>query len=218
MTISAVSTSSSTTSSSDEETVSSSSTSEELQIEFIDLLVAQIQNQDPTDPIDSSTYVSQLSQLSMVQSLEELSTLQTSSNDLVEDLTALQSTNLVGQSVLVESSSTTLSADGSLSGQVTLDSAADSLTINVYDADGTLISSETSSSPSAGTYSFSFDDLSAGTYTVTAVSSADSTTTNETTYLNSEVESVTLDDDGVQLQVSGAGTVALTDVVAVSKT
>jgi flagellar basal-body rod modification protein FlgD len=217
MSISAV-TSSSSTSSSDKETVSSSSTSSNLKIEFIDLLVAQIQNQDPTDPIDSSTYVSQLSQLSMVQSLEELSSLQTSSNDLVEDLTALQSTNLVGQHVLAKSSTATLNADGSLSGQVTLGSAADSLTINVYDANGTLISSETSSSPSAGTYSFSFDDLKAGTYTVTAVSSANSTNTNQTTYLNSEVESVTLNDDGVQLKVSGGGTVALDDVLAVSKT
>jgi flagellar basal-body rod modification protein FlgD len=189
-----------------------------LKIEFIDLLVAQIQNQDPTDPVDSSTYVTQLSQLSMVQSLEELSSLQTTSNGLVEDLTALQSTNLVGQTVLVESGGTTLSADGSLSGQVTLDSAADSLTISVYGADGTLINRETSSSPSAGSYSFSFDGLSAGAYTVTAVSSNDGATTSETTYLNSEVESVTLNDDGVQLQVSGAGTVALDDVVAVSKT
>jgi flagellar basal-body rod modification protein FlgD len=217
MSISAVS-SSSSTSSSDKETVSSSSTASNLKIEFIDLLVAQIQNQDPTDPVDSSTYVTQLSQLSMVQSLEELSSLQTTSNGLVEDLTALQSTNLVGQSVLVKSSSTTLSAEGSLSGQVTLDNAADSLTISVYGADGTLINRETSSSPSAGSYNFSFDGLSAGTYTVTAVSSSDGATTSETTYLNSEVESVVLDDDGVQLQVSGAGTVALDDVVAVSKT
>ena len=196
---------------------SSDSTSSDLQIEFIDLLVAQIQNQDPTDPQDSSEYVTQLSQLSMVQSLESLESLQTTSNSDVEDLTALQSTNLVGKQVLSETDSTTLSSSGSVSGQVTLDSAADSMTVSVYDSSGNLVSSDTTSGPTAGTYSFSFDDLDAGTYSVTIQTTSSGTTTTQTPYLNSTVQSVTLNDDGVELNLAGGSSVSLDDVVSVTQ-
>ncbi|WP_409421744.1 flagellar hook capping FlgD N-terminal domain-containing protein [Pseudaeromonas sp. ZJS20] len=216
MTISAITSSSSTSSTDSTSSESVSSNADALQIQFIDLLVAQIQNQDPTDPQDSSEYVSQLSQLSMVQSLEELNDLQSTSNDEVSSLAALQSTSLVGKQVLSETDSVTLSETGTISGQVSLTSAADSLTIYAYDSSGNLVASETSSSLSAGTYGFSFANLEAGTYTVEAQTSSDGSTSSLSPSLYSEVASVTLDDDGVQLTLSDGSSVSLDDVLSVS--
>lgn len=219
MTISAITTVSSSSSASSTVSSSSTTSSSDLELDFIDLLVAQIKNQDPTssDTTDSSQYISELSQLSMVQSLQSLETLQTTSNTDVEDLKALQSTNLVGQEVLVKTDTTKLTSDGTLSGQVTLSSSADSMTVYVYDSSGSLVTSETTASPTSGSYDFAFDDMSAGTYTVTVKSTSGTTTTTQTPYLYSTVESVTLNSSGTTLQLSGTDSVSLDDVVGVSK-
>ena len=42
----------------------------EMQDTFIQLMVAQIKNQDPTKPVDSSEFLSQFATMSQVQSLE----------------------------------------------------------------------------------------------------------------------------------------------------
>lgn len=211
-------TSSTTTSSttSSDSVASSSSTSDDLEVQFIDLLVAEIQNQDPTDPMDASEYVSQLSQLSMVQSLDDLSDLQTESNDQLTEISLLAASNLVGQTVTTPASSVTLDADGSISGQVTLDDAADSVTISLYDSSGNLVDQSTTSNASAGTVEFAFSDLEAGTYTLSATATSDSTSTDLTTYVDQTVEKVSLSDDSVQLDIAGVGTVDLADILGVS--
>ncbi len=75
---------------------------------FLQLLVAQLQNQDPTQPMDSTAYMSQLASFSQVEQ-------QVASNAKLESLlaaSALQSANLaLGRTVT--------SADGSVSGKVT---------------------------------------------------------------------------------------------------
>lgn len=46
-----------------------------LENEFISLMVAQIQNQDPLNPLDGTEYVSQLAQFSQVQSTENMASM-----------------------------------------------------------------------------------------------------------------------------------------------
>jgi flagellar basal-body rod modification protein FlgD len=217
MTTSVTSSTSSTNTSSSSDTVSSSSsTSDDLEVQFIDLLVAEIQNQDPTDPLDASEYVSQLSQLSMVQSLDSLNTSQSTTNDQLTEISLLAASNLVGQTVTVPASSVTLDTDGSVSGQVSLDRAADSVTVYLYDSSGNVVDKATTTDADAGAVSFDFTGLAAGTYTLSATSSTSGTSTNRTTYVNETVDKVSLSDDSVQLDVAGVGTVDLSDILGVS--
>jgi flagellar basal-body rod modification protein FlgD len=217
MTTSVTSSTSSTSTSSSSDTVSSSSsTTDDLEVQFIDLLVAEIQNQDPTDPLDASEYVSQLSQLSMVQSLDTLNTSQDTTNSELTEMSLLAASNLVGQTVTAPASSVTLDADGSVSGQVTLDSAADSVTVYLYDSSGNVVDKSTTTSAEAGAVSFDFTGLSAGTYTLSATSTTSGTSTDLTTYVNETVDKVSLSDDSVQLDIAGVGTVALADILGVS--
>jgi flagellar basal-body rod modification protein FlgD len=213
------STSSSSSSSSSSDSVSSNSTtsSSDLNVEFIDLLVAEIENQDPTNPLDASQYVSQLSQLSMVQSLTSLESTSTTTNDDLSNLSLISASNMVGKEVTVKASSETLDATGSVSGQVTLDNAADSVTVNLYNSSGTLVDQQTWSSEASGsTLSFDFSDLDAGAYTIKATSTVSGTSSSLTTYLNQTVDKVSLSDSAIQLDVDGIGTVALSDVLTVA--
>ncbi|MFA0441107.1 flagellar basal body rod modification protein [Vibrio sp. 10N.286.49.C2] len=74
-----------------------------LQNEFITLMVAQIQNQDPLNPLDGTEYVSQLAQFSQVQSTENMSSLMQNSMVLLDNMQVLSTAGLVGQTVYVSS-------------------------------------------------------------------------------------------------------------------
>lgn len=91
-----------------EETISVSEAGQ-LSNQFITLMVAQIQNQDPTNPVDSNQFVEQYATISQVQSLENLTRLQQSSLVLADNLQMLTAAGLVGQNVTVHTDSLELS-------------------------------------------------------------------------------------------------------------
>jgi flagellar basal-body rod modification protein FlgD len=69
---------------------------------FLQLLVAQLQYQDPTNPVDTSTFMNQTAMLSQVQSMNAMSSMLTS---LVADQQAQAATNLIGKKVTYADSS-----------------------------------------------------------------------------------------------------------------
>lgn len=80
----------------------------QLSNQFIALMVAQIQNQDPTNPVDGNQFVEQYATISQVQSLENMTKLQQSSLVLADNLQMLTAAGLVGQSVTVQTNSVQL--------------------------------------------------------------------------------------------------------------
>src|SRR5580698_9749682 len=86
---------------------------------FLQLLVAQLQNQDPTNPMDSSQMTSQLAQISTVSGI---SNLQTSLTSLASQLGAtqqLQAAQLVGHGVLTAGNSIMVGTSTDSSGTAT---------------------------------------------------------------------------------------------------
>src|ERR1700727_2997419 len=78
--------------------------------DFITLMLAQLQNQDPTSPVDSNTFLTQLAQLSEVQGITSLNTnFSTLSNSLTSNH-ALQASSVLGHHAMVNSSTATLTA------------------------------------------------------------------------------------------------------------
>jgi flagellar basal-body rod modification protein FlgD len=63
---------------------------------FLQLLVAQLQYQDPTSPVDTSTLMSQTATLNQIQTMEQLSQASTAQTQAQQEQTA---TNLVGHTV-----------------------------------------------------------------------------------------------------------------------
>ncbi|EMH4164225.1 flagellar hook assembly protein FlgD [Pluralibacter gergoviae] len=139
---------------------------------FMQLLVAQIQNQDPLNPTDGTEYVSQLAQLTQVQSMETMSQLMANNAVLMDNLQTLSTGNLVGQHVMVQTD--TVNSDGktALEGRLTLGHAANVVTVIVKDSAGKEHKIELGKQE-AGQVDFSLDPqalgLSEGKYTLSVV-------------------------------------------------
>ncbi|PFG57715.1 flagellar basal-body rod modification protein FlgD [Vibrio sp. ES.051] len=106
-----------------------------LENEFISLMVAQIQNQDPLNPLDGTEYVSQLAQFSQVQSTENMSTIMQNSMVLLDNMQVLSTAGLVGQTVYVNSNEFEL-GEGVQSGKIELEHGSNQVTLEVKDEFG----------------------------------------------------------------------------------
>ncbi|AUI88608.1 flagellar basal body rod modification protein [Vibrio azureus] len=106
-----------------------------LQNEFISLMVAQIQNQDPLNPLDGTEYVSQLAQFSQVQSTENMSTLMQNSMVSLDNMQVLSTAGLMGKTVYVTANEFNLNQQ-TQSGKIELAHASNQVTLLVKDAFG----------------------------------------------------------------------------------
>lgn len=106
-----------------------------LQNEFITLMVAQIQNQDPLNPLDGTEYVSQLAQFSQVESTENMSKLMQNSMVLLDNMQVLSTAGLVGQTVYVSTNEFELS-DQVQHGKIELEHPSNKVTLVIKDEYG----------------------------------------------------------------------------------
>jgi flagellar basal-body rod modification protein FlgD len=137
------------------ETKSTSST-EEIQNRFLTLLVAQLENQDPLSPMENTELTSQLSQMSTVQGIEQLNVTLNSLVSGLADTQAIQASALIGKTVLVPGSTLSLTSGEAFAG-VNLASAADTVTVSIYDASGKLVQTQSLGQADAGQLLFAWD-------------------------------------------------------------
>lgn len=105
------------------------------QAAFLELMITQMNNQNPLSPQDNSEFVAQLAQFSSVEGLERLNK---SFNSFMSN-NALQASSLVGRSVNVESEKSTLVKGGIVAGSAELAYSTKNLSISIYDEKGTLV-------------------------------------------------------------------------------
>jgi flagellar basal-body rod modification protein FlgD len=97
---------------------------------FMKMLIAQLQNQDPTNPMDNAQMTSQLAQLSTVDGINQLnSTLSTLINNTQSSM-VYQAANLIGREVVIASNQTSLSQGQAVLG-MQLPSAADNVNVTI---------------------------------------------------------------------------------------
>ncbi|MEQ6329904.1 flagellar hook assembly protein FlgD [Pseudomonas chengduensis] len=107
----------------------------QLENNFLTLMVAQIQNQDPTKPVDSTEFLNQFAAMSQVKSLENMASLSKSNLVLLDNLQTLTAAGLVGQEVKVATEQLELGAD-KVKGEINLEHAAGKLALVVIDSNG----------------------------------------------------------------------------------
>lgn len=188
----------------------------------MELLIAQLQNQDPTDPTDTSEYMNQIATLTQVETTLELSdSLDELSTQLSTSQKALQASSLVGQSVYVASDTAQLSDDGTLEGAYVLDTSATNVRYTVYDSNGNAVDTVNLGSQLAGTLNFSWDgsDYEPGSYSI-VVEAATSTSGGSyeglQAYLAQNVNSVTLGTSGSSLTINtDIGQFSMDDVIQI---
>lgn len=182
-----------------------------LKNEFLTLMVAQIQNQDPLNPLDGAEYVAQLAQFSTVEGIENMGKLQSQNNVLMDTLQVLQSTSLAGKQVSIPVDRITLDASEELSGSVELSSAYSEVEVRAVDAAGNVVESVNLGARDAGEASFTLPELDAGQYTLEVIARSGENLTTYQPKLQRIVEKVSVPNDGsdIRLQVSGVGSVSL---------
>lgn len=188
--------------------------------EFLQLMIAQMKNQDPMKPMESGEFLSQLAQFESASGIRELKDSFTGLSDTLQSNQALQASSMVGRTVLVPSSSAELNNTG-LSAMIDLDGRVDQLKVSIYDEFGALARTANLGSQPKGMLAFDWDGLNdqgqplpLGRYTVKAEAIADGVTTAATTYALARVDSVSLGQGGrgVTLNLAGAGSATLADV------
>lgn len=184
-----------------------------LRNEFLQMMVAQVRNQDPLNPLDGTEYVSQLAQFSTVEGLEYLRMQEQQNSVLLNTMQVLQSAQLVGKQVTVPASTVNFTSDDTLAGRVAMPEGAEGVTLKVYDAAGNVVAEKSWAASSSDT-TFEFD-LSAGKYRLDVEAVGEDVVGRAATYLQREVERVSLAGDGgdIQLQFAGGGSMSLFNVV-----
>ncbi|EKE73975.1 flagellar hook assembly protein FlgD [Gallaecimonas xiamenensis] len=185
-----------------------------LQTEFLQLMVAQINNQDPLNPIDGTEYVSQLAQMSTVEGIQNMMSLQSQSNTLLDTQQVLQSTQLVGKQVSVPASNLSLDKEEAITGKVRLPESGESVTLKVTDVNGKVVQERDFGQQAAGDIPFELDTLPEGIYKFEVVVKNGDVSQSYTPYLNRQVEKVSIPANGgdIQLQVAGVGSMSLFSV------
>ncbi|MGL5949670.1 MAG: flagellar hook assembly protein FlgD [Aeromonas sp.] len=186
----------------------------ELRNEFLQLMVAQIQNQDPTNPLDGTEYVSQLAQFSMVEGVEHLKILQQQSIAMMDTQQVLQSTSLIDKEVMVPSNSLEISKETAIRGQIELAGTADLVELKVFDESGTQVASQSWGDKKPGVINYELPPLPPGKYTFEVSASLDEVSTVTKNYVASTVARVSLPGTGeIMLNVQGVGEVPLFSAV-----
>lgn len=213
MTIITATTTTDTTSS---QTSSALTEASELQEQFLELLLVQLENQDPLDPVDSETFTSQLCALSQ---LEQAAITNEYLENLDSSVTSSQAVSYIGKSVNVEGNTVNIAEDNTGEISFTISDEAAETYISIYDDDGNTIWSEELTDLSSGTFTVSLDDLdddmAGGSYTFSVSAyDEDGETVDVTTYSSMEVTGVVYD-DGVPYLVAGDDSISLDDVTEI---
>jgi flagellar basal-body rod modification protein FlgD len=193
--------------------------------DFLTLMLAQLKNQDPTSPVDSNQFLSQLASLSEVQGITQLNTQFGSLSNSLVSSQALQASSLLGHQALVQSSTASLSAGGTVSGAVSVPQTSSHVVLNIANSAGVLVDSINLGAQPAGLANFTWNGRTssgaaapAGAYTLSAQVAGVSGGTAVTTLVSGTVNSVTMGSGstGLTLDIGGLGSVPFSSVQQIS--
>ena len=131
------------------------------QADFLKLLTTQLQTQDPFQPMDTQSMVAQMSQLSTNTGIAEMNaSLQAIAAKLDASIGGSRlsdAASWIGRDALVAGDFVNRSGNGSFRGSVNLDAAADTVTVDLLDANGLIVHTEGYANVAAGAMPFGWD-------------------------------------------------------------
>ena len=200
------------------------------QTAFLELMITQLNNQDPLSPQDNGEFISQLAQFSSLEGVQRLNENFESFASNFTSNRALQASSLVGRSVTVPGDTTYLLENQLVSGIATLPATTTELNFNIYDASGSLVQQIPAGFQRAGDVNFRWDGrdmevngefiarqsgtaLPPGEYTIEVTASLDGKPEQLETAVSANVNSVTVEPNGnIILNLAGKDPVNLSDV------
>lgn len=184
------------------------------QEQFLELMVAQIRNQDPFKPLENGEFLSQIAQFSTVTGIQDLQESFASLAGSLSSNQALQASALVGRSVSVNSNVAVLQAGETVAGGIGLPTNSDDVTVQFYNAAGELVRELPLGAQKKGYVEFNWNGLNdAGVrvpdaaYKIIATARIDGEEVALATLVKDTVESVILGrpGEGIVLNLSALG-------------
>jgi flagellar basal-body rod modification protein FlgD len=194
------------------------------QSDFLKLMTAQMQNQDPFQPQSNTEMIAQMAQFSTVTGIQQLNTTATGIQTDINQNRIATAANFVGKTVLVPGNTALADSTGAVSGAIDLPSSASDVTVNILRSTGVVAKTISLGANPAGLVGFSWDGNDAkgnpvgdSTYTIQAISSVGGTSTaaNVDVYGPITSANVPTGTNPQTFTVSGAGTVNLSDIKAI---
>ena len=182
--------------------------------EFLQLLVAQLQNQDPINPMEGTEFAAQLAQFNSVEQLINVNTgiaelsqaQQVMSNGLNNSLAS----SLAGKTVKVFGNQVSAGDNGTTDISIKLNQLASDVEILVRDANGTVVSTDNLQNLGEGEHEWSWngktDDgrrVPEGIYTVEVNARNGDKNVSALTFTEGIVDRVKFTGDGIKLLVNG---------------
>ena len=189
------------------------------QAEFLELMIAQLKNQDPFKAMDPSQFLGQLAQFGTVTGIQEMQKAFATLSESMRASQVLDGATMVGREVLVASDEAHLAAEGSVVGAIDIPTEATSVQIKITDASGQLV--RTMTLPTGGGLTeFEWDGTTdtgvraaAGEYSFETVANVGGANYSLETLMSSRVASVTIEAGrGLTLNTNTLGPRSLSDV------
>lgn len=192
--------------------------------EFLRLLVAQLENQDPTDPQENGEFIAQLAQFSQLEETQKMTASMQDFADAFQSTQHLQATSLVGRPVHVESEYTVLDEQNAISVVTDMPYSVPSATLSVFNEAGELVDGFELGAQPEGRNEFIWSGymdednrFPPGKYSFRVDVNSGEQSESLPTYLSANVNSVTIEPGGsLTLNLAGVGPTSMKDVIQIN--
>lgn len=127
--------------------------------DFLTLLVAQLENQDPLNPMDDKEFTAQLAEFSSLEQLTNISNGIDSMNENDTHQDMVSAVSFIGKDVRAEGSSLSIHEGEVSSLYYSLGETASNVYVNIYDPNGNLVRTAHLGGKQAGEHTFQWDGL-----------------------------------------------------------
>ncbi len=187
------------------------------QTDFLQLITAQMKDQNPLSPSDPTQFVTQLEGMSQVSAMQSMQTSMQASS-------VMNGTSLIGHSILAPGTQATLATGGAIGGAVTAPAGTTKLAVSVQDSTGATIDSFSVTPADSGLTSFVWQGATntgataaPGIYTIGVTATVNGQTQPLDPMVVNKVDSVLLDPttNAVDVETDTGNTVPLSSIVSV---
>ncbi len=185
---------------------------------FLELMIAQINNQNPLDPAKNEEFVAQLAQFSSVEGIQNLNTSMADMASSIKASMTLDAASLVGRSVLASTNIASMNGNGFV-GNINLGESTTDLRVQISAADGSPVRSLDMGAQTEGTIRFAWDGRDsegnsqpAGLYRVRAFSDASGEAREFEVQLPDRVLSVSILPEGATANLASGTSLPLAQI------
>jgi len=187
--------------------------------DFLRLMTAQMQNQDPFSPVDNTQMVAQMAQFSSLAGITDMSTTLKAIADKLGATSTADAVSYIGKTVLVPGTTAYGRTSGGIAGAVELGGDATNVNVTISDSNGQVLKTMKLGAHAKGSMTYDWDgktdqgqDAGGGPFTVSVTAQNDGAAVSSTGLVWAPVQSVSTAGGSAVLNLPGIGDVAAANV------